>query len=165
MTKIYSIRNGNIIFIIMLFLFAFSMTIGVLLLPHKESIGLFCCSILFAFSAIILAHKNYLNYVLVDQNGISLKNRLYTWDEIYITVDYSEPNQYRNAYVYQFYFGLKFLFEGQDRRCCKKKGFFIDINKKRLGIILKFYKKKFLIVRYSPLQKSILKILKEHNLQ
>lgn len=163
MIKIYSVRNGNIIFILMLFLFAFSMSIGFLLISHKEAIGLFCCSVLFAVSAIILVHRNYLNYILVDQNGISLKNRLYTWDEIYITVDYSEPDQYRNAYVYQFYFGLKFLLERQDRRHCKKEGFFIDIDKKRLGIILKFYEKKFLIVRESPLQKDILTILKEHN--
>ena len=167
--KISSIGNGPLSFYIVLSLLICCEVIGVILLSDadllEEGIAVTVGMLLFLGGILIIMKFNhYLDYIIVAEQGIKSKKQFYSWDEVFITVGYSKRGEHvRNTYEYQMYFGTEFLEDKKKIKDCKKKGSFSDVNKKRLNLILQYYKKSIFIAEEMRWGEELLQMMKEHN--
>ncbi len=171
--KISSIGGGPIQFYIILSIAAFIIALGGILMIDDLVLGIEICIFALALCGtglIIMMCTHYLDYIIVTEEGIKSKKQFYSWNDLCITVGYSGPGEHiRNTYVYQFYFGTEFLRDKEQIKSCKKQGLFMDINKKRLNLILQYYKKSISIIKELPIRKLLirkdllLQMMKEHN--
>ena len=163
--KIYSFRGGWFVVVFMAFESLLCLTIGLITLPHVSSLYYFITSVIFAILSVLFIFFKYLNYIEVNEQGIKHKNITYTWDEVFITADYnvSFMEARGRSFTYQLLFSDRYLLEKNDRLLCRKNGFFIYLHKKRLSIILSYYKKSIEIIKKSPSYISLFNMMKEHN--
>ena len=107
----------------------------------------------------------YLNYIEINDKGLKNKKTTFSWDEVYITADYLVPfwQARGRSYTYQLFFSDRYLFEKKEKTLCRKSGFFIYLDKKRLYSILAHYKKQILIAYKSPDQTELFDIMNNHN--
>ena len=165
--KISSIGNGPLQFYIVLSLAVICALVGCILLIEnslEEGIVAILLSLLICSMLIIIKFNHFLDYIIVTEKGIKRKKQFYSWDEVFITAGFSIPREHiRKTYVYQLYFGTEYLTDKIEIGECKKKGLFIDINKKRLNLILQYYKKSISIKEELPVHIELLQMMKEHN--
>ncbi len=151
MKKIFTIARGQIIFGMILSCGIILEILSIFLLPKIEGIvGLLTCGLLFTVILILHVKWHFINYIIISPNGVGHKNNYFNWDEVYISMDYTTPTFYRNAYVYRIYFDNKYLTSKEALKNADKKGFCIDLNKKRLELLLSFYHKKIYVFKQSP---------------
>ncbi len=167
--KISSIKYGPYQFYMILSGAAFIAALGGILLILnllEESIMVFIVSLLVSSILIIMKCNHFLEYIMITEEGIKSKKQFYSWDDVCITVGYSRRGEFiRNTYIYQFYLEEEFLRNKDQIKNCKKKGLFMDIDKKRLELVLQYYKKSLSIVEEMRFCKDLLQIMKEHNKQ
>ncbi len=167
MKKVYTIKNGKTIFIIaflsLLLLAVISTVWGILSLPAIEGIILLLSDLLYLIILFVFIRLHYLNYIKITSQCVSHKNETYLWDEVCLTLDYTTPNFTRNAYTYRIYFSENFYNTREEIKNANKKGFCIDLDNKRLSLLLQHYFKKIHILRESPRQNKILNMIIDHN--
>lgn len=163
--KISSIIGGPIMFYIVLWLLVFCEAIGVILLCDEglleEGIAVTVGMLLFLGGTLVIMYcLHYLDYIIVTEKGIKSRKQFYSWEDIFIAAGYRSVGR---GYVYQLYFGTEFLEDMAKIKDCKKKGLLMDINEKRLNLILQYYKKSISIVKEMEWHEKVLQMMKEHN--
>lgn len=166
MKKFCSIMGGDVMFFTILVGMALFIPMGVIVLfidleTGIAIIGFSLC--VFGGSMILLVLTHHMNFVTVSEQGISVRKKTYSWDEIRITVDLGEKKGIAINPMYEIFFGLKYMLEDARRKVAKGDGMFMDLDKKRLDYILQYYHRPIMIVRESPYQADLLQIMKEHN--
>lgn len=167
MSKIYTIQKGLVIFLIVLFmvliLTVVCTVLGIMNLPKIEGILLLLFDIIYIIVLVIFIKLHYLNYIKISSKGVFHKDKFYSWDEVFLTVDYTIPNITRNAYNYRIYFNNSYYNTHEEIRNADREGFCIDLSIERLLLINQYYSKKINVIRESPMQNNILEKVMEHN--
>ena len=167
MEKVYTIKNGKAIFLIaffsLLLLAVISTVFGIKALPTIEGITFLLFDVIYIIILFVFIRLHYLNYIKISSEGVTHKNEFYSWNDVCLTLDYTTPNFMRNAYTYRVYFSENFYNTRDEIKNADKKGFCIDLDVKRLSLLYQYYFKKIHILRESPKQNEILKMILEHN--
>ena len=162
MKKLYTIPNSLTIVIVFAVLSALCLLVGLIALPSVGGIALCCGTVIFVVPLVMLIIFHYLNCIVITSKGVEHKGKFYSWDEVYITMNYTVPNLMRNAYVYRLYFSDRY-YKKEEINVADKELFCIDLTNNRLQLILQYYTKGICILKESPKQQAILQKVIEHN--
>ena len=112
--------------------------------------------------------RKYLNFICLSKEFVRHKNGKYTWDNVFVTANFSFLPNARAVWVCYLYFDDHYLTQQECRsKKIQKKGFYITIKQQRLELILNFYHKKIKLLNEPQFTqcKKICDFIKKHNLE
>lgn len=166
--KMNTVPNGIGVIIVLAFAIRTIFLMGIVLLPSLEAIGLFLISGTLLVSLIQFINNNYCNFIDVSTESIRHKMDSYSWENVCITIGYTKPNFLRNAYVHWAFFDDHYLTKEEiNSKSLKRKGFYLELTRKRTKWLLSTYKKPIIILEEAPYyrNKDIITQIRLHNLK
>lgn len=168
--KINTVPYGVAAIVIIVLGFLLFWIVGIALLPAIEAMGLFAFSFLFLVALAIYIRYKHCNFIEVTESGLCHGKDSYSWEDICITIGYSEPNLCRSFFAYCVFFDDHYLTEEEcTSNSIKRKGFYLILNRKRINWLLSTYQKRIKIFDKYPsslhLDKNIIPQIKLHNLK
>ena len=165
--KFCTVLNGQVFIFVGYFLTFTTFILGLFMLPNDFEISLsIWLFTLIGIATTIYYSLNCSNYIYLGNAGICFKEKKYEWTNIYVTMYAPGPSLLRRNYQYNAYFGDRYLSEDEIKmKNTRKNGFYLELNAKRVNILLTFYNKRVQILNHSIAinGKSVLTLVEKHN--
>ena len=132
-------------------------------MPRVEAWVLLGLSVICWIFILFGIKEGYTDFLFSSSNGIKHNNTVYSWDNVFITMDSYRSKNFRYT-LYMVYFSDHFLSKEEiNSKSIRKETFYMALTKKRLQYLLNYYDKKIRILDTYATNKKLLALVEAHN--